>query len=491
MLLTIVNTINGYLWSMALIAMCLGIAVYYSVVMRFPQIRYIKTMVSSVKGGDSEQGITPFQAFAMALGGRIGIGTIAGVATGIHFGGPGAVFWMWIYAILGSATAFGEAVLAQIWKEDIKGEYRGGPAYYLRKTPIPALGSIFMVFAIFGFAFTGPTIQAFNIADSMYNAWGINQWVSGFAQAAVFGIVVIGGMRRIGRFAEYVVPFMAAIYMLVTVIILIININAVPGMFMLIIKSAFNLEATYGAIIGSAIAWGIRRSVYSSEAGMGSGAHAAASSEVAHPVQQGMAQAFSVYMTLIVCTCTALMIMVTGTYNVVDGQGAYLYQGLPNIEEGIGYTQAAIDTLSPGTTLGSQFIALAILFFAFTTLLSFGFYAEVNIANYLKGSKHLKKVIVIIVCIQMFAIVLGSVRSSTLAWGIADIGVALSVWVNLFGMLFLGGVCAKCMKDYDNQIARDITKPIFNPEQAGIQGAELWNGISEKYYKKADQSSEG
>lgn len=361
-------------------------------------------------------------------------------------------------------------------------EIRCGPAYYLKKTALPWLGPIFMAVGIGTYGFTGPTIQAFNIAESAHNAFGLDKTVMGILMAVFFGIVVLGGMRRIGSFAEYVVPFMAGVFMLLTIIILILNHARIPGMIVLIVKSALNMEAAYGGIFGSAVSWGIRRAIYSSEAGMGSGAHAAASSEVPHPIKQGVAQASSVYYTLIICTCTALMILCTGMYNVSDGMGGHIVQGAHGVAEGIGYTQAAIDTLSPGTPIGSIFIAVAIFFFAFTTLLSFGFYAAVNIAYLMGNSKYLRTVVVIVGLAQMFSIYLGSTNSSALAWGIADVGVALGAWVNLIGMIFLGGVCAKCMRDYDNQMKQGLT-PVFRPRELGIEGADLWDDIVEKHYK--------
>jgi AGCS family alanine or glycine:cation symporter len=247
-------------------------------------------------------------------------------------------------------------------------------------------------------------------------------------------------------------------------------------------KSALGLDAVYGGLFGSAIAWGIRRGVYSTEAGMGSGAQAAASSEVSHPVKQGLAQAFSVYNTAIICVCTALMIMATGAFNVVDGSGNFITEGVPGIQAGIGYTQAAIDTLFPGHNIGATFIAVAIFFFAFTTLMSFGFYVVVNISFWLRGSALLKPVVILFGCMQIASIIYGSVHSSDLAWGIADVGVGLLVWSNLIGMAFLGGTCAKVMRDYDRQVAKGLD-PVFRPAEAGINNAELWNTIVEKNYK--------
>lgn len=484
-LLSFTDKVVGLIWSVPLIILCLGVGIIYSFALRFPQIIRFKDMVYYLlKGEVSDRGISSFQGFALALSGRIGVGAIAGVATAVCFGGPGAVFWMWIYAIFGAASALGEAVLAQIWKEEVNGEYRGGPAYYIGKgTKLKPLAVLFAFCAVLAFGFTGPTIQAFNIAEATHNAFGISPVITGIFVALLFGSIVFGGMKRIGRVAEMVVPFMAGAYVLLMVVILVLNFKEIPGMFALIFKSAFNLEAAYGGVWGSAILWGIRRAVYSTEAGMGSGAQAAASAEVSHPVKQGLAQAFSIYIdTMLICTATALMILVTGMYNVIDPTGNYLTSGVPGVNPGTGYVQAAIDTVfSRGS--GSIFIAVAIFFFAITTILSFGFYVMPNIAYLLKKSKYLKQITIIIGCVQMISIFFGSIRSSALAWNIADIGVGTLAWVNLIGMLFLIKPARLAMKDFDRQRSAGLD-PVFDPEKLGIEHADIWKKIIKKVESK-------
>jgi AGCS family alanine or glycine:cation symporter len=208
--LDISNVLNSYLWGNAMIVLVLGVAIFYTVILKCPQLRLIKPMFKSLSRGQASQsGITPFQGFAMALGGRIGIGSIAGVATAIAAGGPGSVFWMWVYAVLGASLAIAESTLAQLWKQNVQGEYKGGPAYYLAKTPLPWLGMMTAALGVIGFGFTGPIVQAFNISDSFKNAFGIAPIITGICVAVLFGVVVLGGMKRIGRIAELVVPFMA------------------------------------------------------------------------------------------------------------------------------------------------------------------------------------------------------------------------------------------------------------------------------------------
>lgn len=482
-LVEITNTINGYLWSVAMIGLCLGVGTFFSIRLGFFQVRLIKDMVKHLLGGKgSDSGISSFQGFAMALGGRIGVGNIAGVATAICFGGPGAVFWMWVYAFLGAGSAFAESVLAQTWKEEINGEYRGGPAYFIEKgTGLKFLAILFAIAGIIANAFTGPTIQAFNIAESANNAFGVPTIVTGCLVAALFAFVIFGGMKRIGSVAEKVVPIMAGIYILLTLVILIVNIKQVPSMFALIFKSAFNMEAVFGAIWGQTIIWGVKRGVYSSEAGMGSGSQAAAAAEVSHPAKQGLAQSFSVYVdTLFVCTATAIMILSTGMYNVAGvEEGSFIVENLPGVAAGTGFTQAAIDTLIPG--LGSAFLAVAIFFFAFTTILSFGFYADCNIAFLFRKSKNLKGLEIAIKVLLIVMIVFGSVRSSAVAWNLADVGVGFMSWVNLIALILLYKPVLKILKDYEYQKKLGID-PVFEPEKCGIKNAELWGKITKRSY---------
>jgi len=478
----ITGIISGYLWALPLVVIALLVGLYYSIRMRIPQIRLIKDMVKYlVHGGSSDEGISSFQGFAMALGGRIGVGNIAGVATAICFGGPGAIFWMWTIAFIGAATAFAESSLAQVYKAKIGGEYRGGPAFYIEK----GIGSrtfavIFAIAAVIANGFTGPTIQAFNISEAANNAWGINPMISGVVIAALFALVVFGGMKRIGRVSEKIVPIMAGMYIILALIILVVNFRRIPEMFGLIFGCAFNLNAVYGAIWGQAIIRGVKRGIYSNEAGMGSGAHASASAEVSHPAKQGLAQSFSVYVdTLFVCTATAIMIFSTESYNVANLTGGFITENLKGIAAGTGYTQAAVDSFLPG--VGSSFIAIAIFFFAFTTLLSFAFYTDANI-NYLAGdSKNRGRYITAMKVILTAIILFGAVRSSAAAWNLADIGVGLMSWVNFIALIFLSGTAIRIMKDYERQKALGID-PVFEPEDIGIKNADLWYAIGREKY---------
>ena len=356
-----VNHLNGIIWSSALIYLCLGTGLYFSLRTRFLQVRHFGHMLKIMREGkSSEAGVSSFQALTMSLSGRVGTGNIAGVATAIAIGGPGAVFWMWTVAFLGASTAYIEATLAQIYKElDDNGSYRGGPAYYIEK----AMGQkwyawTFAVATIIAMGFCLPGIQANSIVAAMNNAWEIPALVTASVLAIGLAMIVIGGVKRIAHFAQVVVPTMAAGYILIAFTVVFLNIDMVPTVTMLIINSAFGLDAGYGAIIGMAVAWGVKRGVYSNEAGQGSGPHPAAAAEVSHPAKQGLVQAFSVYVdTLLICSATAFMILLTGLYNVEGADGTYLYQGLPGVEVGPAYVQAAFDTVMPG--FGSSVLAIA------------------------------------------------------------------------------------------------------------------------------------
>ncbi|WP_324822435.1 alanine/glycine:cation symporter family protein [Sinanaerobacter sp. ZZT-01] len=486
----ITGQINAILWSKSLIYVCLAAGLYFSIRTAFPQIRLFKDMVKLLLSGkSSKSGVSSFQGFAMALGGRVGIGNIAGVATAIFYGGPGAIFWMWVIAFFGAGSAYVESSLSQVWKEDIGGEYRGGPAFYIEKgLKSKVVAVIFTIAVIIACGFTGPGIQAFNIADSFKNAFGISPLITGIGVAALFTIVIFGGVKRIGKFAEIVVPVMAIAYIVVALVIVAIHITEVPAMFKLIFSSAFNMNATFGGIFGNAVLWGIKRGVYSNEAGQGTGAMAAGAAEVSHPAKQGLVQAFSVYVdTLFVCTATAIMILSTGAYNVVDNSGAFIVENLPDIGVGVGFTQAAIDTLLPG--VGGAFIAIAMFFFAFTTLLSFAYYAMSNVAFLFKDSKHLGVITNVVRVIQVVMVVFASVKSSEFAWNLADIGVGMIAWINILSILIIGKYGFATLKDYEEQKKMGLD-PVFVPERCGIDNAPLWNKIAKENYPEELQKLE-
>lgn len=471
-----IDFLNGIIWSKALVFLCLGAGIYFSILMRFPQVRLIRDMVAQLfKGQSSKSGVSSLQSFAMALGGRVGTGNIAGVASAIGFGGPGAVFWMWTIAFLGAGSAYVESALAQVYKEEMDGEYRGGPQYYIEK----GLGMrwyaiLFAIAAIIAMGFFLPGIQANSIASAMHNAFGIPVAVTGGVIVFLLGLIIFGGVKRIGRVAEIMVPTMAVIYMLVSLVIIVINLDKVPGVFNLIFTSAFSSKAAFGAIIGQAIMWGVKRGIYSNEAGQGTGPMAAAAAEVSHPAKQGLVQAFSVYVdTLFVCTATALMILITGTYNIADGAGGYLYANpaLNGVAPGPIFTQSAVDTLVPG--LGSAFVAIALFFFAFTTLMAYYYYCESNVAFLAKKFKNHRAIFNVTRVVLLAMVFVGSMNSAGQVWALGDIGVGLMAWLNIIAIILLTKPGIKTLRDYEQQKKMGLD-PVFDPRELGIKNADLW-----------------
>ncbi|MDB9970405.1 alanine:cation symporter family protein [Porticoccaceae bacterium] len=469
-----VNHLNGIIWSSALIYLCLGTGLYFSLRTRFLQVRHFGHMLKIMREGkSSEAGVSSFQALTMSLSGRVGTGNIAGVATAIAIGGPGAVFWMWTVAFLGASTAYIEATLAQIYKElDDNGSYRGGPAYYIEK----AMGQkwyawTFAVATIIAMGFCLPGIQANSIVAAMNNAWEIPALVTASVLAIGLAMIVIGGVKRIAHFAQVVVPMMAAGYILIAFTVVFLNIDMVPTVTMLIINSAFGLDAGYGAIIGMAVAWGVKRGVYSNEAGQGSGPHPAAAAEVSHPAKQGLVQAFSVYVdTLLICSATAFMILLTGLYNVEGADGTYLYQGLPGVEVGPAYVQAAFDTVMPG--FGSSVLAIALLFFAFTTIVAYYYIAETNVM-FINRKVHRPWLANLLKVLVITSVMYGGIKSADLAWALGDVGVGLMAWLNIVAIIILQRPALTALKDYEQQLDAGVD-PRFDPEALGIEKANFW-----------------
>ena len=486
----IVNTVSGLVWSPALIYLCLGAGLFFSVLTRFVQIRMFREMIHLLfSSKESDKGISSFQALAVSLSGRVGVGNIAGVAAAIGFGGPGAVFWMWVVAFLGASTAYVEAALGQIYKEVDEGQYRGGPAFYIEK----AMGQkwyavIFAVTTIFACGVLLPTVQANAIStsaeialgthgmvDTFFGAISTTKLVSATFVVTVFGVIIFGGVKRIAHFTQIVVPFMALAYMLAAVAIIAMNIGELPRVFGMIMSDAFTPMAGMGAAIG----WGVKRGVYSNEAGQGTGPHAAAAAEVQHPAQQGLVQAFSVYVdTLFVCSATAFMILITGAYNVhVPGEiDQFIIQNMPigTDPNSAAFTQFAVESVMPN--VGKPFVAVTLFFFAFTTVLAYYYIAETNIA-YLRRFFRVPGEMVILKLVMMGAVFYGAVRTAQLAWGLGDIGVGVMAWLNIVAILilfFMGKPALIALADYEKQKKAGVEEYTFDPEALGIKNAHFW-----------------
>ncbi len=483
-----IDFVGSVIWEPVLIYLCLGTGLLFSIVTRFVQVRMFKEMFRLLfSGGESKRGISSFQALAVSLSGRVGTGNIAGVAAAIGIGGPGAVFWMWVVAFLGASTAYVESTLAQIYKEVDEGQLRGGPAYYFEK----AMGQkwyawLFAISTIFAVGLLLPTVQSNAIGNATELAFGgsqvINTIVGDVSIAKlttavvivlVLGFIIFGGIKRIAHFTQVVVPFMALGYVAMALIIIAVHITDLPGILALILTDAWTPMAGIGAAIG----WGVKRGVYSNEAGQGSGPHAAAAAEVQHPAQQGLVQAFSVYIdTLFVCSATAFMILITNQYYVTGVETAVSggVLGTDVQANSPAFTQYALSSVVGG--FGEVFVAIALFFFSFTTLLAYYYIAETNVA-YIRRTFRFPGELTLIKIMLLGAVFYGTIRTANLAWTLGDIGVGIMAWLNIIGILilfFMGAPAIRALRDYEAQRKAGVSKYTFDPEKLGIRNADFW-----------------
>lgn len=468
-----VNWLNGYVWSPVLVYLILGLGLMYTIVTRFVQVRYFKEMIKlAFEGGESKAGVRSFQSLAMSLGSRIGVGNVAGVATAISLGGPGAVFWMWIAAFFGSAISFVEITLTQVYKSKIDGEYRGGTPFYIDKgLNMKRFAVVSAVITLLVMSVLWPGVQANTVALAVEDAFGISPTVTGLFVVVMLGIIIFGGVKRIAKFAEIVVPFMALGYIIVCLITIAMNVERIPSVFSLIFTSAFNLNATFGGLLGAAIAWGVQRGIYATGAGLGSETFESGAAEVSHPAKQGLVQALSVYIdTFLICTSTAFMILFTGMYDVKPNGMDPITNKLGDVAPSL-YTQLAVDSVFP--SFGAGFLAIALLFFCFTTLVSYYYKAETNLAflRYKLGTPYwLNHVLKFLLLAATFY---GSIRTASTAWAMGDLGTGAMAWINLTVIFFLTKTTLAVLKDYENQ-KREGKNPVFEPTKLGIKGADFW-----------------
>ncbi|MEN5194917.1 alanine/glycine:cation symporter family protein [Sphingobacterium faecium] len=475
----VVKIASDLVWSDIFIYLCLLTGLYFSIRTGFLQLNYIKDMLRLLfQKKQTDEGISSFQAFALAISGRVGTGNIIGVATAIYMGGPGAIFWMWAIAFLGAASAFVESTLAQVYKQQVGGEFKGGPAYYIEKClGVKWYAVLFAIITIASTGFLLPGVQSNAIASSMHNAFEIPVAYTGIGVVILLAVIIFGGVQRIGRVAELVVPFMAGAYILMALVIIALNYTQIFDVFGLIFSSAFSVNATFGGVVGMAIAWGVKRGIYSNEAGQGTAPHAAAAAEVSHPAQQGLVQAFSVYVdTLFVCTATGLMILFTNQYNVgqFDGAGqlmGFISEHIPGVNY-TAFTQAAVSHHFP--LIGNGFVAIALFFFAFTTVMAYYYYAETNL-SYIFSNKVNPTITWVLRLVFLGAVYYGSVKTAEIAWAIGDIGVGLMAYVNLIAILLMSKTALKVWKDYKMKRNRGELNPKFSARELGIKNADFWD----------------
>lgn len=457
----LVNNLDSLIWSMFLVILCLGVGLYLSLRMRFPQVRLIRDMVQLLLHGEkTENGISPFQAFATTVGARVGMGNIAGVATAIYFGGPGAIFWMWIIAFIGAASAFTESALAQAYKEkNSDGVFVGGPAYYIEKgLKCKPYAILFAIFAFIGPGVLMPGVQINSLVLVFEEAFSVNRILVGAICCVFLTIVVCGSIKRIAKLAELLAPFMCLIYIGLAVIILGMNITKLPGVLASIVASAFGAKQAFAGIIGSAISWGVKRGIYSNEAGMGCGAIVSAAADCSHPTKQGLIQAFSIYVdTLFVGTATALIILLTGTFDVAGPDGTLLLSQTGGIEAGIKWTQHALMN-TYGSWCG-KLLAIIIVLFVFTSMTGYCYQAESNIAYLTKNNK-----LAIWICRIVFvaASFFGCAVTADTIWAMGDIGYGLMAWANIIAIVLLAPKASILLKDYEKQ-KKEGKDPVYDP----------------------------
>ncbi|MCI7223637.1 sodium:alanine symporter family protein [Fusobacterium sp.] len=477
----IIISIDNFVWGISLIILSLGSGLLFSIALKFPQIRLFKEMLKcSFKNNKADSGLTPFQALSIAIGGRVGTGNITGTASAILFGGPGAIFWMCIMAIICSASAYIESALAQVWKEKVNNEYAGGPSFYMSKgLKFKPIGIFYAVLSvIFLIIFAGVQTNAFSSVATA--SFGISPLAIAIAYTFLLVIVIFGGAKSIAKVADKVVPIMSISYVAVAILLILINITKVPAMFSLIIRSAISIDAVFGGIVGASISWGVRRGVFSNEAGLGTGAWVAGCADVSHPAKAGLSQTFSVFISLLICIATSLMILVTDSYNVVGTDGNYIIQNIAGDYDI--YVTHSIDSALQG--FGTLFIAIAMFLFTFTTIMAYSLYlSRINyffFSGHAEG-KNVKIVSTIINIVTTILAFLGPLVNSSTIWSMASAMCGLISLVNLISLILLYKPGIATLKDYEKQLKMGID-PIFIPEKCGIENAELWNKIIEEDY---------
>ncbi|WP_074034295.1 alanine/glycine:cation symporter family protein [Exiguobacterium sp. AT1b] len=466
----LVSQANDLLWSQVLIVVLVALGLYFTVRMGFVQFRMIPEMFRLLfkEGTAREKGqVSSFQAFAIGTAARVGTGNIAGVATAIALGGPGAVFWMWLIALIGAASAFVESTLAQVYKIRDGRTWRGGPAYYMERALGQRwLGVLFAILITFSFGFAFNSVQSNTISLSVSNQFGISTTVVGVVLAIITAVVVFGGVQSIALLSSIIVPVMAGGYILLAIWIMVTNVSLLPDVFSLIFsEGVLGIEQLFGGAIGAMVLQGIRRGLFSNEAGMGSAPNAAATAEVSHPVKQGLIQSFSVFVdTLLVCTSTAMIILISG----VAGSETF---------GGVELTQAAL-TAEVGS-VATSFLTIAIFLFAFSSILGNYYYGETNI-QFISD----KKIYVMLYRIGVVGMVLfGAVRSAGLVWSIADVFMGLMALVNLYAIFRLAKVARAVLDDYLSQ-RRAGQDPVFYVDSVenlpGREYVEAWESETEE-----------
>ena len=458
---SIVSDINGFLWSSVIIILLVGAGFYFTVRTRAVQVRYFPRMLRLIAhtAGTKTKGneISPFQAFCISTASRVGVGNIAGIAIAITSGGPGAIFWMWFIAVIGSATGFVESTLAQIYKVPRAdgGGFRGGPAYYLKNGLGHGLwAALFAILISVTYGMIYNSVQSNTIALALSSALGFDRMMVGGVVTVLAMLVICGGMGRIARVTEWMVPAMAGIYIVTTLGIMLYNITELPQAFAIIFQDAFDFQAIFGGGMGAAVLTGLKRGLFSNEAGEGSVPNAAATADASHPTVQGLIQAFGVYVdTLFICSASAFIVLLTGDYASTGLTGIELIQW---------------DLAQYFGPMAPKAVSILIFLFAFTSLIGNYYYGEINIGH-LSSKKWPLMLFRVCIAVMIFW---GSIADLPLVWNLADLFMAFMVLTNVTAILILFPQANACLKDYEKQLKEGVIVPTFHkkvlPKLKGI-----------------------
>lgn len=485
----VINSINNVIWSDALVFTLLAVHIFFTIVTKGAQFRLFKQMFKHMFEKDessAEIKMTPYQAFAATVGCRVGTGNIAGVATAIFFGGPGAVVWMWITALFGAASSLIESLLGSAYKDRYDNEICGGPAYYMeRGLKCRPLGILFALATLIGPVFMMSALQTKTTVVALHDAFGISETFFAVLMTVLVAVVVCGGLNRIAKTAEIVAPVMCAIYMVIGIIIIVVNLDKVPGVFALMFQSAFSTKSMYGAIFGTMVKWGVKRGLYSNDAGDGMGPVVSSAADCAHPAKQGLVQSLSVYIdTLLVCSITGISILLAGTYNVTDTAGAMITEGVPGVEYGILFMTEAMETVLG--SLGSPLMAFIISIFVFSTLIAYGYQGDVSM-KFLFGKKRWATNVSRVLLLA--GILLGGIVDSEVVWSMGDTGAGMMAWTNLLAIVLLTPVALRILKDYDKQRKAGLD-PMFDPTTVGIDDPNgVWTEWVDKKKARGDYTN--
>ncbi len=461
----IINGTNTLLWSYVLIIMLIGIGLYFTFRTKFVQFRMIPEMFRLLGEGVNadKKGISSFQAFCISTASRVGTGNLAGVAIAITTGGPGAVFWMWLIALIGSASAFIESTLAQIYKVKDGDTFRGGPAYYMeRALNARWMGIVFAVLISLTFGLAFNSVQANTITSALNESFGINKVLIAVVLSVITAIIIFGGLKSVAKVSEVIVPVMAGGYIIIALFIMFVNITELPSVIALIFKSAFGLSEVAGGALGAAMMNGIKRGLFSNEAGMGSAPNAAATADVTHPVKQGLIQSFGVFVdTLLICSSTAFIILFSGLYTSKESDGIVL-------------TQNALDQLLG--SWGGIFLAIIVLLFCFSSVVGNYYYGETNIDFISTNKLWLNIYRIAVVAMVAF----GSLASLSFVWSLADLMMGLMAIINMIAIVLLGHIAIKALNDYIKQ-KKNGKNPVFHVSNIkGLKNVEAWGSLSDK-----------